>query len=139
MRFFILIAYIFIAPIYSFSQRVNVQDSILNKVLDTVKGNESSNQVMELMMKEEYMRYKDSLQRETIIDDLNNAKSIAKRKKLEQELAVIQYNDSIKLIDIKKQIERLKKEAIPYHTIIDEDTIRVFRSEERRVGKECRL
>lgn len=129
MRFFYLYAItaFLISSQISYSQEVLQRDSsLLNSVLDTIKSNESSNQVMELLVKESFMKYKDSLQRETIKDDLNKANSLAKKRKLEQELHLLEYNDSLKLVDLNKQIERLKKEAIPYPAVIGEDTLRIF-------------
>ena len=102
------------------------QDSLLSKQLDTIKSNASSNQVVALMIKEGYMRFKDSLQRESIKDDINNVTSSLKRKKLEDELSLLEYNDSIRMIDVQNQIKRLKSDAIPYPTILSEDTIRIF-------------
>lgn len=96
---------------------------------DSVAAVAAAHTTVELFAREHFQRYQDSVSQALMEVQIQNTAEVSKRRALEAELAKKRTADSLKLVKIKEQIARSKKDAIGYPLVVAGDTIRTIYSQ----------
>lgn len=114
--------FIIVSILYSILCSNGQEHAVVPSSVDSLANSEVSRTV-NLMVQQRIQQVSDSIQAAALRLQIENTVEVGKRKALESQLLRKQHDDSLKIEQIRMQIEMRKQNAVGYPLVLGEDTI----------------